>query len=133
LILAGEIGGGTTSLALFEAVGAAPGELRLLRAATVANDEYPGLRPVVRRFAAQDLPRLTAACFVLAGQPPWPVEAAELAAAIGLPAVEVIDVPAARAEPAGVPAASGAAAPATPLWGAARRAARGRAGEAGSA
>jgi len=134
LILAGEIGSGTTSLALFVAgaAGADAGELRLLRAATIANDEYPGLRPVVRRFAAGDLPRLEAACLVLTGRPPWPVEAAELAAATGLAAierVEVIDEPAARAEPPGEnPAGPANSASPTPLWGAARRAARLRAG-----
>jgi glucokinase len=87
VILVGEVGAERTSVALFEAAGE---DLRLLRAASVANEEYPGLRGIVRRFAAEDLPRLSRACFVVAGRPPWPVDGAELAAATGLPEVEVV-------------------------------------------
>lgn len=87
MILVGEVGAERTSVALFEA---AAGELRLLRAASVENGEYPGLRGIVRRFAAADLGRLSSACFRVDGQPPWPVDGAELAAAIGLAGVVVV-------------------------------------------
>jgi len=112
MILAGDIGGQMTSLALFEPAGE---DLRLLRSATVANDEFPALRPVLRRFVAQDLPALRGACCALTGAPPWPVEASEVAAALGLSAAaaEVIDEAAAKAE--GAPSL---------LWGTAWRAAR---------
>lgn len=128
MILAGEIGSGGTTLVLYAITGA--GGLRLVRAATIANDEYPGLRPVVRRFAAGDLPRLEAACLVLTGEPPWPAATAELAAATGLAAAEVIDEPAARAEPPNetCPDEPPGWTSVAPLWGATRRAARLRAG-----
>jgi hypothetical protein len=82
VILVGEVGAERTSVALFDAAG---GELRLLRAASVENGEYPGLRGIVRRFAAEDLAGLSRACFLVSGRPPWPVDDAELAAAVGLP------------------------------------------------
>jgi glucokinase len=98
MILAGEIAGGWIHLALFRP--AAP-EPHLLRAASLPSGEHAGLRPVVRRFAAEDLPSLRAACLVVPGPVveghcaapglPWPVSAAELADALGLPEAELID------------------------------------------
>lgn len=86
MILGGAAGSEKTSLALFRHDGA---DLQLLRSATVDNDELPSIRPLLRRFLAQDLPLLDAACLSV-GSPPWPVTAPEVAAALGLPAVELI-------------------------------------------
>lgn len=108
IVLAGEIAAASSSLALFEVSG---DELLLLRTAHIANDEYPALLPVVRRFTAEDRPRVCAACFVVTGAPPWPVESARLRSAIG-GEVEIAD---------GAPLDDRD--PPTPLWSAARRAA----------
>jgi len=87
LILAGTVGRQKSCIALFEIAG---GDLRLLRSAAVENDEFPGLRPVLRRFVAQDLAALRAGCLSVEEAPPWPVREPELAAALGLPEVELI-------------------------------------------
>lgn len=108
IVLAGQIAAATSSLALFEVSG---DQLLLLRTAQIANDEYPALLPVVRRFAAEDRGRVAAACFLVTGAPPWPVESADLRSAIR-GEVEVVDsAPADDRDPP------------TPLWSAARRAA----------
>jgi len=86
VILAGTVAREKTSLALFLPDG---GGLRLLRSATVDNDELPSIRPLLRRFLAQDLTSLGAACLGVES-PPWPVTAPEVAAALGLTAVELI-------------------------------------------
>jgi hypothetical protein len=98
LILAGEAARGAVSVALY--TGADGATLQLLRSATVKGDEYPSLRPVVRRFTAGDLPMLRAACFAVGADPPWSVDAGELAAATGLSAavVEVVTAATALAE-----------------------------------
>jgi glucokinase len=120
MILAGDIGSETTSLALFTAE---KGDLHLLRSATVANDEFPALRTVLRRFVAQDLSVLRGACFALTGAPPWPVEAPEVAAALGLPAAEAEVIGAAEAAAEHQQGGPLERAP-SPLLGAAWRAAR---------
>jgi len=86
VILGGTVAREKTSLALFLPVG---GDLRLLRSATVDNDELSSIRPLLRRFLAQDLTSLGAACLSV-GSPPWPVTAPEVAASLGLAAVELI-------------------------------------------
>jgi hypothetical protein len=89
-ILAAAISTRTTSVALF----AAGAELRLERSATAANDEFASPRPLLRRFLAQDLGSLAAACVSAAVTPPtsWPpLAAADLAAALGMADVELID------------------------------------------
>jgi hypothetical protein len=95
VILAGTIDGEKSSVALFERAG---GALRLLRSATVDNDDFPALRPVLRRFLAQDLAALRAGCLGLGDPPPWPVIASDAAAALGLPEVELIGEAVACAE-----------------------------------
>ncbi|HWM92632.1 MAG TPA: hypothetical protein VN493_17845 [Thermoanaerobaculia bacterium] len=95
MILAGTVGREKSCIALFETSG---GDLRLLRSATVQNDEFPGLRPVLRRFVAQDLAALRAGCLSVEGEPPWPVLDRDLAAALGLPEVELIGPAVACAE-----------------------------------
>lgn len=73
---------------------------RLLRSASVPAEQYPRLRPLLRRFAAEELPRLRAAAVAVAScvedghcrEPlPWDVTAAQIAAALGLPAVDLMD------------------------------------------
>lgn len=86
MILGGAVGSEKSSLALFLPEG---GDLRLLRSATVDNDDLPSIRPLLRRFLAQDLASLRAGCLGV-GSPPWPVTAPEVAAALGLPGVELI-------------------------------------------
>jgi hypothetical protein len=96
-ILAAAISTRTTSVALF----AAGAELRLERSATAANDEFASPRPLLRRFLAQDQGSLAAACVSAAATPPpsWPpVAAADLAAALGLADVDLIDEAVAGAE-----------------------------------
>lgn len=99
MILAGQIEGDRIHLALYRP---AEPEPQLLRAASLPAGDHPGLRQVVRRFAAEDLPALRAACLLVPGPVeggrclapglPWPVEAAELAAALGVPGAELVDV-----------------------------------------
>lgn len=98
VILSGRIAAGLVHLALFRPAEPDP---HLLRSASLPADEHEGLRPIVRRFMAEDLPALRAACLAVPGPVvhgsfehpdlPWPVHAAELAEALGLPEVEVID------------------------------------------
>jgi len=107
IVLAGEIAAATSSLALFEVT---DDELHLLRTAQIANDEYPALAPVLRRFAAADRSRVRAACFLVTGAPPWPVESSVIRSAIGA------DVEVAETAP------NDHRDPPTPLWSAARRA-----------
>lgn len=95
MILAGTVSPAKSCIALFET---SRGNPRLLRSATVQNEEFPGLRPVLRRFVAQDLAALRAGCLSVEGEPPWPVLATDLAAALGLPEVELIGPAVACAE-----------------------------------
>jgi hypothetical protein len=114
-ILAAAIGETMTSVALF----GAGGELHLLRSATVANEDFTAPRPLLRRFLAQDLASLAGACLSVAAGAPWRLTAEDLGAALGLPAVDLIDEATAAAEwlftlPAGdlIPLAATGAAPA---------------------
>lgn len=113
MILAGEIGPESAHLALFESPG---GALRLVRSACVAPGDYPALRPILRRFTAEDLTRLRAACVAVPGPVvedrfsggglPWPMAARDVARALGLAAAEIIGPGLALAEAvAGLPVA----------------------------
>lgn len=86
MILGGTVGSEKTSLALFRHDG---GDLLLLRSATVDNEDLPSIRLLLRRFLAQDLTSLGAACLGV-GSPPWPVTAPEVAAALRLTTVDLI-------------------------------------------
>jgi glucokinase len=98
VILAGRIADGRVHLALFRPTEAEP---HLLRSASLPAGEHGGLRPILRRFVAEDLPALRAACLAVPGPVvqgsfehpdlPWTIRAAELAEALGLPEVEMID------------------------------------------
>lgn len=85
MILAGRIDSGWVHLALFRPADPEP---HLLRSASLPVDEHGGLRQVLRRFLAEDLPALRAACISVSGSV-GPVEG--LAGALGPAEVEVID------------------------------------------
>lgn len=91
MILAATVGREKSCVALYEVLsGPAAGDLRLLRSATVDNGELAGLRPLLRRFAAQDLPALRAACLSVEAAAPWAPSESEVAAALGLPEAELV-------------------------------------------
>lgn len=90
MILAGDVGGTKTALALFVA---SPAELRPVAEATYASGSAPGLEPLLRHFLADHgAPAVTAACFGVAGPVldgrttptnlPWTIDARVLAAVI---------------------------------------------------
>ncbi|MGB0126535.1 MAG: glucokinase [Rhodocyclaceae bacterium] len=91
MILAGDIGGTSSRLALFEV---RDGKLAAVHEQTYPSAQYPGLAPIVAEFRrTRDAP-LSAACFGVAGpirdgrvkttSLPWIVDAAELARGVGL-------------------------------------------------
>jgi glucokinase len=87
-ILAGDIGGTKTNLALYEVEGGR--RLRLLREASFSSREHPGLESVIGAFAPQEV---SAAAFGIAGPVigevvettnlPWRVDTRSVAAALG--------------------------------------------------
>jgi glucokinase len=95
MILAGDVGGTKTALALYDARG---GALALVREATLSSREFPAFEAAVARFLAT-APRgaVEAACFGVAGPVvngrcvttnlPWVLDEAELAS--GIPAKRV--------------------------------------------
>lgn len=98
MILAGDIGGTSTRLALFDSVGG------FLRA--VARDRYPsrnhsGLAEIVQAFTSVHQCELEAACFGIAGPVrdgrvetpnlPWVIEAVSLATQLRLPRVTLLN------------------------------------------
>ena len=99
MILAGDVGGTKTMLALFEPGGGAP---VLVREATMPSREFDSLEAVVERFLAAG-PRgdITAACIGIAGPVvdgravttnlPWVVDERRLAAAIPAPRVRLLN------------------------------------------
>jgi glucokinase len=104
LILAGDIGGTTTRLAFFDTAG---GKLALLAEARFPSREAGSLEEIVGRFAGEHGLRAERACFGIAGPVrqgrvrtpnlPWSVAAGELAQALKLPAVQLINDLAANA------------------------------------
>ncbi len=98
MILAGDVGGTSTRLGLFEAAG---GRLRPVVEQTYHSRTYTGLEVIVRAFLAAGGPRPTHACFGIAGPVrqgvvrtpnlPWVVEAARLAADLGLAEVTLLN------------------------------------------
>jgi glucokinase len=97
-ILAGDIGGTSTRLALFEAGGSALGPSAIEQ---YRNREHAGLGAIVARFRASHADPIDDACFGIAGPVigghvetpnlPWPVDAAALSREVGLARVELIN------------------------------------------
>jgi glucokinase len=98
LILAGDIGGTNARLALFEPGAAGPS---LVALETYASQEHGGLREIVRRFRERHRQPVDSAAFGVAGPAtegrvattnlPWVVDAGELADALGLGSVVLMN------------------------------------------
>jgi glucokinase len=99
VLLAGDIGGTKTRLALYEQTGAT---LRLVRATTYESRSAETLEELVRRFLrASGEPETVAACFGVAGAVvsgqvnatnlPWRVSEAGLARALAIPRVHLLN------------------------------------------
>ena len=98
MILAGDIGGTSTRLALFEVAG---GPLRAIARERYLSRNYPGLAAIVREFTSANQRDLDAACFGIAGPVregrvetpnlPWVIEAASLATQLRLPRVTLLN------------------------------------------
>ena len=98
MILAGDIGGTSTRLGLFEL---AAGKLRAVEEAHYRSRSYPGLAEIVREFVAAHPQAVEDASFGIAGPVregrvetpnlPWVVDASALAAALGLPRVTLLN------------------------------------------
>lgn len=98
LILAGDIGGTKTNLALF---GVAGNSLAILREQRFPSTGYPGLNAMIREFLGNEAPPVLAAGFGVPGvvndgraKPTnltWGVDAAEIAGEFGIPHVTVLN------------------------------------------
>ena len=99
MLLAGDIGGTKTRLALYDG---APGALRLVHSAHYDSRSSPTLEGLVVQFLrAADQPRITAACFGVAGAVvggqvqatnlPWRVTEAGLAGELSIPRVHLMN------------------------------------------
>jgi len=98
MIIAGDIGGTKTVLALFEPAGE---DLHWVREATFASLEYHSLEAAVEEFLAIDRPELTGACFGVAGPVeggkarltnlPWLLDEEHLAKALKAPRVRLLN------------------------------------------
>jgi glucokinase len=98
MILAGDIGGTSARIAVFDEH---PGGLRLVLEREYASHDYPGLEAVLERFLDEQSLRLRAACFGIAGRVthgrvvtpnlPWTVEAASIARRLSLKEVRLIN------------------------------------------
>lgn len=98
MILAGDIGGTSTRLALFELNGNA---LDLIKSATFSSGDYPNLEAIIAKFRMTHRQFVTHACFGIAGPVkhdrckttnlPWVVDARNLAAGLGLTTVGLIN------------------------------------------
>src|SRR6185436_5211493 len=98
LVLAGDIGGTKTSLALFSVHG---DKLHSEAMRTFPSKRYSGLVPVLQEFRAGNNSKFAAACFGIAGpvvdgkvKPPnlpWMIDTAELRRAVKLDAVSLLN------------------------------------------
>ena len=96
MILAGDIGGTNTRLAIFDGTPAQP---RAVAVEIFPSGEHNGLREILQGFRAIHKQPVQAACFGVAGavvdgksKPanlPWIIDASELASDLGLPAVRL--------------------------------------------
>jgi len=99
IVLAGDIGGTKTNLALYEIAGDGPMTTR--REASFPSQEYDSLEDVVRAFLQDDRPTIAAAAFGIAGPVdgetvtttnlPWRVEARTLREVIDTPHVRLMN------------------------------------------
>lgn len=97
-VLAGDIGGTKTILALYERAGEA---LRCVRAETYASSDYAAFSQVVAQFLADATSGIGAACFGVAGPVrdgrcqatnlPWLLDEQELARATGIAKVKLLN------------------------------------------
>ena len=98
MILAGDIGGTKTVLALYET----DGDLKLVRDGTFPSRENASLEEIIGKFfAGHDKPTLKAGCFGVAGAViegkchttnlPWNLDEVELARAIGAPHAKLLN------------------------------------------
>ena len=100
-LLAGDVGGTKTDLALFADDRPAGGRLRELRGARLASADYPGLGALLRAFLGDAPPPIAAAAFGVAGPVvgdtcrttnlPWEIDAAALRAALGIPRLRLLN------------------------------------------
>jgi glucokinase len=91
MILAGDIGGTKTHLALFEVQNGKP---MMVAQGRFASVDYPGLEPIIDRFYPEKRDRLSGACFGIAGPVvegkvktpnlPWFIDSSTLAAKLGI-------------------------------------------------
>ncbi|MBI3879860.1 MAG: glucokinase [Verrucomicrobia bacterium] len=98
MILAGDIGGTSTRLGLFEIKGRRPS---LVATETFSSRDAKGLDEIVRKFKAAHKLSVEVACFGIAGPVksqrvetpnlPWHVDAAQLSLALSLPVVWLIN------------------------------------------
>jgi glucokinase len=98
LVLAGDIGGTKTNLALFSVQGE---KLRAEMVRTFQSKRYSGLLPVLREFLSGDPHRIEAACFGIAGPVvdgvvktsnlPWVVDSGELSRALKVDPVHLLN------------------------------------------
>jgi glucokinase len=98
LVLAGDIGGTKTNLALFSVQGE---KLRAELLRTFESKRYSGLLPVLREFLSGDSHRIEAACFGIAGPVidgavktsnlPWVVDSGELSRALKVDPVHLLN------------------------------------------
>ncbi len=98
MILAGDIGGTKTELGCFRVE---PYGLDLIHSASFVSRNYPGLKEIVQEFVGQCSEPIASACFGIAGPVqgdevqtpnlPWVVRGSELAAALGLPRVTLLN------------------------------------------
>lgn len=98
MILAGDIGGTKTNLALFTDVG---GHLEPEQSRSFPSRQYGSLEAIVEEFRRENPANLTAACFGIAGPVaegrvqttnlPWTVDAGELARMLGLSTIRLIN------------------------------------------
>lgn len=99
MILAGDIGGTKTNVALFETLGSKPGAL--VTQHTFPSAAYDSLSSILKEFIAEHKPNLTHACFGVAGpviegqvQTPnlaWDVSAGALEEVLGLARVRLMN------------------------------------------
>ncbi len=98
MILAGDIGGTSTRLGLFESAGP---RLRAVAEQTYSSPDHPGLEAIIAKFLAEHPASPRAAAFGIAGpvvgnvvRTPnlaWVIDGAALAGAIGLPRIGLIN------------------------------------------
>ena len=98
MILAADVGGTSSRLAVFDVDG---GALRLVSEQHYANHEHKGLEEIVRAFVSAHRERVDHASFAVAGPVlggrvqtpnlPWTVEASALARALGLPTISLLN------------------------------------------